>query len=112
AWLSPMPANRPPPEPFEVAEDTPSPTGGLRTLSGTSPGPVSRCVPLTPGPLEMSIRRVCVPEPEVRATLSRTKLCTGLPVGGPVDQLVESPIGAPPDNVASWKQWAGPPQAT
>ena len=104
-WLSPPPRKRAPADPFDVAEDVPSPVGGLSTLSGTPPGAVMRCVPLTEAPSGISIRRSCEPEPTVMSTLSRVKLWLVLPNSAPVsDQLVDSVIGVElPLVAASWK---------
>ena len=49
ALLSPTPT-KPPPEPFELVDDTPSPGGELRSPSGTPPGPSRRCCVALPVP--------------------------------------------------------------
>src|SRR3954447_17687357 len=49
AVFEPSPT-RPPPEPVDVAEDTPSPIGGEIVARETPPGPVRNCVPSTAGP--------------------------------------------------------------
>jgi hypothetical protein len=51
---------KPPPEPLEVAAEVPSPSCGTIVVSGTPPGPVICCVPVTP--LVMSIFSASVPE--------------------------------------------------
>src|SRR5262249_13969626 len=60
--VSPAIPTKPLPEPVEVAEETPSPTGGETTPSGTPPGAVRNCLPCEVSTVEpvMLIARVSV----------------------------------------------------